>query len=160
MNLKALSFIFKVTKIAIIFLLGGLAVHFGMVAPRGDFSLDHSGIFGSFYLRVVELTLALYVLYRVSVGLAKTRFGKQEVTGKKISRQTNQYFEKDDPFIKELTMFVFVVLPIVIGITLSRSSVDLPSALWFHVLRFVMFFVVLTSVWMIAQENVEFSKPE
>ena len=158
MNAKVFSFIFKVTKVVLIFLVLGLAVHFGLVAPRGDFSLDHSGVFGSSSLRVAVATLILYLLYRLSMGIVKTHLDKQEGTNKKVSKRTAQYFEKDDPFMKELTMLTFFAIPIATGVALSRSTVDLLSSIRFHVLRFVMFWIILASVWIIAKEDVEFSK--
>ena len=161
MSSRIFSLTLKVIKFSLILLLLGLGVHFGLLAPRGDSSLDYAGNFGSSYRLVVVVTIVLYFLYRIMVALAKSRLGSQEgIMDQEVGKNPSQSFEMDAFGSDEIRLFILVVSPIVVGMALTQSTIDLANSTFFHVLRFIIIFVILGSVSKIYNEKVEFPKVE
>lgn len=157
MSLRILSFVFKVTKIIIIALLLGLGVHFGLVVPRGGYSQASARIFGSQYLSVIKGTLWLYILYRFFLIAARVYFGKEDFRVEKISKTKNLDPAKDNIYYKETLLLLLVGFPIIIGLQLAKSPIDLPKSTFFQILQIVMVFVIISSVKLIYNEDVDFS---
>ena len=151
MKLQILSFVFKATKIVIIALLLGLAVHFGLITPRSDYRQASAGIFGLYYLSVIKGMLWLYILYRIFLIAAKVYFGKQDI------KEENLDPVNDNIYYKETRLLLLVGFPIAIGLQLAKSPVDLPKSTFFQILQIAMVFVIMRSVRLIYNEDVDFS---
>lgn len=156
MNFRIDRFLFEIVRFVLALLLLGIGVHFGILAPRGNYSLEYAGIFEDSVQYVIWITLITYSLYRLAVILAKFRMfvenGNETLNGKPAE-------SKSFSVKSELIQLGFVVFPIIFGLGLAYKMIEI-TGLLFQIARDAFTVIIAVSIALIYRENLEFSPKE
>jgi hypothetical protein len=156
MNFRIDRFLFEIVRFVLALLLLGIGVHFGILAPRGNYSLAYAGIFENSVQYVIWITLITYSLYRLTVILARFRMFAEngnETLGKKHARSTSFYVRF------ELMLLASVVFPIIFGLGMAYKMIEI-TGLLFQIVRHAAILIIAVSIAFIYVENLEFLRTE
>ena len=152
------SLFLTVIKFVLVVLLLGLGVHFGFFTPRGNFTPEYIGIFGNSYLNVVVATCLIYLFYRSFVLLYKIRALKQKISNENLSEKDQKKHDQQisEYVVREVFLFLFISIPIIVGIEWIKNPVDITSG-DFHFWRNVFALTIILFVVMFYREKVNIS---